>query len=322
MRELSLSPKLTLSTLPTPLEKLETLSAELGLELYIKRDDLTSSAGGGNKVRKLEYLLADALYQGAKTVLTIGAVQSNHCRQTALLGAKLGLQVHLVLVGQMPEQTQGNILLDSLAGAHLHFASGGREAGEVVLSRLFEDLKAKGAAPYIIPYGGSNEIGAQGYISAWMELEKQSREIGIDFDFLVLPVSSGGTMAGVLIGEALTKAKVQTVGISVGPTREELRLNLKTLIESTLIRLGLDIETPEFQLRDEFVGKGYAVFDEETRTAIETVARKEGLLLDPVYTGKAFRGLLTLARRKEIGGRVLFWHTGGLPALYAYASYF
>ncbi len=317
-----LSPKLHLSPLPTPLEILGNLKAELGLELYIKRDDLTGVAGGGNKVRKLEFLLADAIACGARTLLTIGAPQSNHCRQTALLGSKLNFEVHLVLLGEKPDSFQGNLFLDQLAGAYTHFAGKGREKGQAHLERLFCDLKSKGSDPYLIPYGGSNELGVQGYIAAWLELEEQAKEKGLEFDFVLLPASSGGTIAGILLGQALTGSRPITIGISVGPSIEELEQEIMDLAQRTIKKLNIQVALPDFRLYDEFIGPGYGVLDQETREAIKIMARKEGLLLDPVYTGKAFKGLRALAKRKEIKGKVLFWHTGGVPGLYAYASSF
>lgn len=322
MRKQFLSPKLHLSSLPTPLEALKNLQAELGLELYIKRDDLTSVGGGGNKVRKLEFLLADALACGTRTLLTIGALQSNHCRQTALLGAKLNLEVHLVLMGEMPDSRQGNLFLDHLAGAHIHFTGKERGEGQAYLERFFEESKQKGLEPYVIPYGGSNELGVQGYIAAWLELEEQAKEKGLEFDFVVLPASSGGTIAGILIGQALTGSHTTSIGISVGPSKGELEREIIELAQRTIKKLNIQVPIPDFWLLDEFIGPGYGILDQETQEAIKVMARKEGLLLDPVYTGKAFKGLLALARRKEIKGRVLFWHTGGIPGLYAYASIF
>lgn len=322
MKEGFLSPKLNLSTLPTPLEELKNLGKSLGIELLLKRDDLTTPGGGGNKVRKLEFLFADAIRAGAKTVLTIGGVQSNHCRQTALLARKLNLEPYLVLMGNEPETFQGNLLLDQLAGAQIYFSGSGRKAGEELLGELFRELKEKGKEPYLIPYGGSNEIGVQGYISAWLELKEQAERMGKDFDYIVLAASSGGTMAGILLGQALTESKARCMGISVGPKKEELREEIVELFERTSKKLNIEKPLPEFFLFDEFVGPGYGVLDGKTAEAILTLSQREGILLDPVYTGKAFKGLLGLLERGEIGGRVLFWHTGGIPALFAYSEIF
>lgn len=320
MKEGFLSHKLDLSTLPTPLEELKNLGESLGVELFIKRDDLTTPGGGGNKVRKLEFLLADARIKGAKTVITIGGIQSNHCRQTALLARKLNMEPHLVLMGEGPESFQGNLLLDRLAGAKIYFSGKDRKAGEEMLEEIFHKLKDQGKEPYIIPYGGSNEIGIQGYISAWFELEEQAKERGKEFDYIVLAASSGGTIAGILIGIALSGSKTKCIGISVGPQKKELQEEIYNLFERTSNKLNLTKPLPDFFLFDEFVGGGYGVLDVETGEAIVSLARKEGLILDPVYTGKAFKGLLKLLKRGLIGGRVLFWHTGGIPALFAYSE--
>lgn len=316
------SPKLSLSSIPTPLESLKNLGKELGLELYVKRDDLISVAGGGNKVRKLEFLLADALTRGAQTILTMGAPQSNHCRQTALLGAKFNLKVHLVLMGEQPDSLQGNLFLDQLAGAQIHFTGKGKEESLNYMKSLFEELKRKNSNPYLIPYGGSNELGVQGYVAAWQELEEQAIERGIKFDFVVLPASSGGTMAGILLGQVLRGSHTISIGISVGPCKSELESSILDLFQRTKEKFGIDAAPPDFRLHEEFIGPGYGALDQETKEAIKFMAQREGLLLDPVYTGKAFRGLLNLAQRKEIAGRVLFWHTGGIPGLFAYADNF
>ncbi|MGB9553865.1 MAG: 1-aminocyclopropane-1-carboxylate deaminase/D-cysteine desulfhydrase, partial [bacterium] len=255
------SPKLSLCSLPTPLENLANLGRELDLELYIKRDDLISVAGGGNKVRKLEFLLADALESGARTLLTTGALQSNHCRQTALLGAKLNLKVHLVLMGDPPDSFQGNLFLDKLAGAQIHFTGKGKEESLSYMEILYEELKRKNSNPYLIPYGGSNEVGVQGYISAWQELEEQAKEKEIGFDFVILPVSSGGTMAGILLGQALTGFQTISVGISVGPAKNELEKSIADLLKRTSLKLRADIVPPDFRLYEEFVGPGYGILD-------------------------------------------------------------
>lgn len=299
---------------------MENLSRTFKAEIYVKRDDLTTPAGGGNKVRKLEFLLAEALRKGARSVVTLGAIQSNHCRQTALLASRMGLKPHLVLIGEKPDFRQGNFLLFSLSQATLHFGWKDLQEGEMAWRGLLQDLEKRGEEPFPIPYGGSNSLGVQGYLSAWKELLHQCNQKSISFDYLITASSSGGTQAGLLLGQSLFGGKGEIIGISVGPTSVELRRNVESLYFQTADLLKQKPERKPVDIRDEFVGPGYGKLDARTREAIYLGLRKEALLLDPVYTGKSFAGLLDLLERKEIGGRVLFWHTGGIPALYNYAS--
>lgn len=314
--------RLSLTSLPTPLEALPILSHQLGVELWIKRDDLTSPAGGGNKVRKLEFLFADAGAHKATVVITLGAVQSNHCRQTSLLAAKLGYEAHLVLIGEEPTARQGNLLLDNLSGATLHFGARTLEEGRAIAKQLMVSLRALGKEPYLIPYGGSDPIGAQGYVAAWAELQEQAQARSLSFDCIVQASSSGGTQAGLLVGQQVYGGGCQVMGISVGPPAATLQREVAALAGQTARAIGLDSFTlPSAPtVLDQFIGPGYALLDEATRAAIRQLAQTEAILLDPVYTGKAFAGLLWLASEGRLGKRALFWHTGGTPALYNYAD--
>lgn len=322
MNGLSLSNKLNLTSLPTPLEPLSNLSRALGIDLWIKRDDLTSPAGGGNKVRKLEFLLAEAVSQAARAVITIGAVQSNHCRQTSLLARKLGMEAHLVLVGETPSRPEGNLLLSQLGGAVFHFGSRDFEEGQANLQRITQELKELNKRPYLIPYGGSNRLGVQGYMAAYEELQEQARIRGISFDWIVHSSSSGGTQAGLLLAQEIIGGNEKVIGISAGPCAADLITNITTLIRDTAQFLAVPstLTTAGILIRDQFVGPGYAYLDGKTVDAIRIMAHQEAILLDPVYTGKAFAGLLVLARTHQVGGHVLFWHTGGIPALYSFAD--
>jgi L-cysteate sulfo-lyase len=311
--------KLSLSVLPTPLERLPRLTNKLGVEVWIKRDDLTSSAGGGNKVRKLEFLLAEAVEAGSQTIITLGAVQSNHCRQTALLAAKLGLERHLVLIGEEPPHHQGNLLLDELSGAILHFVTDHHQAVEAVAS-LKESLEHNGKNVTLIPYGGSNALGVQGYVQAWQEMHEQAQARQLSFDSIVLSSSSGGTQAGLLLGQQLFAGHGSIIGISAGPTASQLKEGIKALIRQTAACLEASFVDVEPQVEDAYTGPGYALLDDRTIEAIRHMAQSEAILLDPVYTGKAFAGLLAMAREDRLGKCVLFWHTGGSPALYPYGD--
>jgi L-cysteate sulfo-lyase len=323
--------RVPIAHLPTPLEPLPRLTAQLGgPELWIKRDDQTGLATGGNKARKLEYLVADALAQGADTLITAGAAQSNHARQTAAAAAKSGLACRLVLRSPAsierqavdPLQVQGNLLLDQLLGAEVVWA-GDRPLAEA-MAQVAEELRTAGRHPYVVPYGGSNPIGACGYVKAMEELMAQCTERDLRFDHVVLASSSGGTQAGLAVGARALEYVGRILGISVDPPADELRRRLADLASATADHLGLALTfSPEdFAVNDDYLGGGYGVVGELERAAIRTLARSEGVLLDPVYTGRAFGGLLDLISQGAFRAdeRVLFWHTGGTAGLFGYGD--
>lgn len=318
-------PCFDLANLPTPLERMARLSQHLGgPELWIKRDDQTGLATGGNKTRKLELLIADALAQEANVVLTAGAAQSNHCRQTAAAAARAGLDCVLVLRGEaIPrEQWSGNLLLDDLLGARIWWA--GADDVNDALEAATQAERAAGRKPYAIPVGGSNAVGAAAYAQAFEELWEQMAAEGIDFDRVLFASGSGGTQAGLVVGAKACGYEGQVLGISVSRTSEDLGAKVSALLEPTAAGLGLDLAfgPEDVQVNDGYLGGGYGVLTDAEREAVRLVARNEGILLDPVYTGKAMAGLVGLVRRGEIGAgeRVLFWHTGGIPALFAYTD--
>jgi L-cysteate sulfo-lyase len=318
-------PRLRFAHLPTPLEALPRLSAELGAELYVKRDDQTGLATGGNKTRKLEFLVAEALEQGADTLITGGAAQSNHCRQTAAAAAKYGLRAVLVLGGHPPQQYDGNNLLCLLLGAEIRWA--GEEPRDEVMQAALEDERAAGYTPYLILYGGSNPTGVAGYVAAVEEVAAQLRGGAADvahFDTIVVASSSGGTQAGLALGVAATGLPSHVLGISVDKPADALRPHVADLANRTAERLGIGVRfTPtDIDVDDNYVGGGYAVVGPAEREAISLVARTEGLLLDPVYTGRAFAGLIGRIRRglHRPGESILFWHTGGTAALPAFRA--
>jgi len=310
-------PRVQLAHLPTTIEPLPRLSAALkGPQLWIKRDDQTGLAFGGNKTRKLEYLLADARAQGAEMLITRGAAQSNHCRQTAAAAARSGFECTLVLSESAPSEIAGNLLLDQLLGAEVVWTEG--EDPEQVLQSTFTQAWETGRRPYLIPYGGSNATGASAYVAAISELEEQ----GLKFDRVVFASSSGGTQAGMIVGVKALKLATLITGISVDKPSEELQpliLNLAQQI-SELLRLTLTFQADEIDVDDRFLGGGYGVMGEIERDAIELFASTEGILLDPVYTGRAAAGMIDRIRKGEFGldERILFWHTGGTPALFPY----
>jgi L-cysteate sulfo-lyase len=308
---------------PTPLEPLERLSRLLGgPRLWVKRDDLSGLALGGNKIRKLEYLLADALQQQATTIITTGAPQSNHARQTAAAAARCGLQCILVLGPMAPPTVNGNLLLDLLLGAHIRWA-GDRDCFQV-MEEVAEEERAAGRRPYVIPYGGSNAIGASAYVAATDELARQALQQGLCLDHIILASSSGGTQAGLVVGARAFNLNVRVLGISVDRPARALEHSITALAQLTAAHLDLrfDIAPDSVQVNDHYLGDGYAQLGAPEREAIVLAARTEGLLVDPVYTGRAMAALIDLIRHGEFSRRetVLFWHTGGAPALFAYAD--
>ena len=313
-------PRVSIAHLPTPLEMLPRLTAHLGgPQLWVKRDDQTGLATGGNKTRKLEFLVAEALAQGADTLVTCGAAQSNHARQTAAAAARFGLACTLVLRGEPPPQAQGNLLLDELLGAEILWA--GADDLTARLEETADALCSRGRCPYVVPYGGSNPVGVCGYVAAMEELLAQAAQAGLSFDHIVLASSSGGTQAGLTVAARALGYRGRILGISVDLPAHPLRRWMAELATATADYLGLPLTfAPEdFAVEDGYRGGGYGVISDLEREAIRLLARTEGLLLDPVYTGRAFGGLIDLIRRGAFSPqeRVLFWHTGGVAGLFA-----
>jgi D-cysteine desulfhydrase family pyridoxal phosphate-dependent enzyme len=309
--------RLHFAHLPTPVEPLPRLSKALGgARLLIKRDDQTGLAFGGNKTRKLEFLVAEARDQGAKTLISGGALQSNHCRQTAAAAARFGFKCILVLTGDMPEQPSGNLFLDELLGAEIvHVAE--REDRDRILQETFDRAVKDGLKPYLVPYGGSNPTGALGYAFAIKELVEQN----FHTDWIVFATSSGGTQAGLLLGQQVFGYQGRVLGISVDESEEWLKEHVSKLASLASEKLGKRIEfTPHDVLANAtYCSAGYGVLTEPEREAIRLFARYEGLLLDPVYTGRATAGMIDLIRKGffKKDETVLFLHTGGQPALFA-----
>ncbi|MGC9360209.1 MAG: D-cysteine desulfhydrase family protein [Anaerolineae bacterium] len=316
-------PRYPLACLPTPLHRLPGLERRLGgPQLWIKRDDLTGLGGGGNKVRKLELLVADAQAQEAETLITTGAVQSNHARQTAAAAARAGLGAVLVLAPMAPPTITGNLLLDHLVGARIRW-TGDRDRYEL-MQEIADEERAAGRNPYIIPYGGSNAIGAAAYALAMQELAQQQEAMGISFSHVVFATSSGGTQAGLVTGALATGWEGTVLGISVDKPADVLAPSVLELARLTATYLGIE-QVPQMahvHVNGDYRGAGYAIMGAPEREAIRLVAESEGLLVDPVYTGRAMAGLMDLVRKGDLGkkDRVLFWHTGGTPALFAYAD--
>jgi D-cysteine desulfhydrase len=319
-------PRFPLAQLPTPIERLERLSRELaGPELLIKRDDQTGLALGGNKTRKLEFLVGQALEQGADTLVTAGAAQSNHCRQTAAAAVKAGLKCELILAGKKPELPNGNLLLDQLLGAECHWIE--RSQFPVKLSELPEELRAQGRKPYVIGIGGSNGVGATGYVLAIMELTEQLRSTQHRVDHIVFTSSSGGTQAGMVLGARVGGFGGRLHGVSIDKDdlkREAYEDEVAQIANECSQYIGSDMRLAKQDIKViyGYTGEGYGVLSNLEREAIRLMAQSEGIILDPVYTGRAFGALVDLIRKGVFkrGETVLFWHTGGAPAIFAYAK--
>jgi L-cysteate sulfo-lyase len=300
-----------LGSWPTPVEPAPRLAERIGLrpdDLWIKRDDLTGLAGGGNKVRKLEHTAGAAVAAGADTLVTTGAAQSNHARSTAAAAAKLGLRCLLVLAGSPPDESTGNLVLDHLLGAELHWAGAADDTAlEARANELADGLRTDGARPYLVPFGGSGPIGSRGYLGCAAELTAQAPGM----DHLVVSVGSGGTMAGLVAG--LGAARV--LGVDSGAVGDPA-VRVRTMVAA------LGGSGDGLRLRGDQVGAGYGQLTDAARRAMADVARTEGLALDPVYTAKAFAGLTAAVAAGEIrpGERTVFLHSGGLPGLFGHTS--
>lgn len=316
--------RVPLAQLPTPIQPLERLTKHLsGPTVYIKRDDQTGLATGGNKARKLEFLLAEALAQGCDHLITTGAAQSNHCRQTAAAAARYGLGCSLVLKGKPPATFSGNLLLNELLGAHLYWA--GEQECARFMSQVYAELRTMGRSPYQIPLGGSNVVGATGYVLAMEELLDQLAATNVNVDFIIMASGSGGTQAGMVLGAKAFGFRGQILGISVSHEANALQTQVAALVTATATHLGLGTLSlsEDVIVNDDYLGDGYGIVSDNEREAIRMVAQLEGILLDPVYTGRAMGGLIDLIRWGAFtrGQSVLFWHTGGTAALSAYADH-
>ena len=310
-------PRLRFAHLPTRIEELPLLTQHLnGPRILVKRDDQTGLAFGGNKTRKLEFLVAEALDQGARTLITGGALQSNHCRQTAAAAARFGLDCILVLNGEMPDRPSANLLLDQLFGAELVTIKE-RALRDQTLRETFDKAIADNRKPYLVTYGGSSPTGALGYAYAMQEFLEQK----VHADWIIFGTSSGGTHAGLVLGQRVFGYQGKVLGISIDEPEEWLRTRVSALASDASERLGarIDFRPEDVQATEEYCKAGYGVLTGAEAEAVRLFAKHEGLLLDPVYTGRAAAGMIDLIRKGFLkrGGTVLFWHTGGQPALFA-----
>lgn len=324
-------PRVRLFPTPTPLEKMENLTRHLGgPQIWIKRDDCTVVATGGNKVRKLEFLAGDAQARGADHLITQGAVQSNHVRQTIAVANRLGMKCSVLLEHRVETNDpnylgSGNVLLDKLMGATIEYRQGGLDMNAEA-ERKGEELRAAGAKPYVIPGGGSNRVGALGYVSCAQELMQQADEMGLKIDRVVHATGSAGTQAGLVAGLVGINAGVKVLGIGVRLPKDRQEANVHKLVQEVAEYIGVNGGVPReaVEANCDYVGPGYGQPTDGMYEAVSMVARLEGILLDPVYSGKGMAGLIDLIRKGQIGSNeaVVFLHTGGAVGLFGYNSFF
>lgn len=320
-------PRVRLAHLPTPLEHLPNLSKHLGgPEIWVKRDDCTGLASGGNKTRKLEYSMAAALAEGADTIITVGAVQSNHVRQTVAAACKLGLACEVLLEHRVSDPTEyyarsGNVFLDKIFGANLHEYPGGTDF-VVEMDVVAAEVRKAGGKPYIIPGGASNTVGALGYVNCAMELLEQADQQGLNIDHLITATGSAGTQAGLAVGLKGTDSDIPMLGIGVNIPQQAQEEKVYALACATAEFIGKPgiVAREDIVANCNYVGEGYGVPTDSMNEAILLLARKEGLLLDPVYSGKGVAGMIDLVRKGEFkdASNIVFLHTGGSAALFAY----
>jgi L-cysteate sulfo-lyase len=324
-------PRVRLFPAPTPLERLDNLTKALGgPEIWIKRDDCTVVATGGNKVRKLEWLIGEAREQGASHIVTQGAVQSNHVRQTAAVARKFGMACTALLEHRIDTNDRdylgsGNVLLDKLFGCRIEYRPGGIDMNAEA-EKKGEELRAAGEKTYVIPGGGSNRVGALGYVSCAQELMQQVDEMGLKIDRIVTATGSAGTHAGLVVGLEGTNANIPVLGIGVRLPRDRQEANVHRLAEATADYVGIKggIRRETIVANCDYVGEGYGIPTRGMGEAVKMLAQEEGILLDPVYSGKAMAGMIDLIRKGELkaGERVVFLHTGGAVGLFGYTPFF
>lgn len=332
------SKKLKIGNFPSEIQRLEHLEKDIGSEcpqIYFKRDDETGLAFGGNKVRKLEYIMYDAMEKNADVIITSGGLQTNHGRLTVAAANKFGMKPVLVLTGEEPEKYSGNLLANKLLGAELHFAyspnfdsdkmnqnEANRLAGESKVKELVKSYEKEGKNVYVVPRGGRSVHGTLGYTSAVKEVLKQEKELDISFDYVVTSVGSTSTLGGLIIGKNLYNLKADVIGISVSRKAEEIKDLVKDQIDSfsNYFHENIIVSEESFELYDEYVGEGYAIPTEIGWKAIKRLASLESIFTDPVYTGKGASGLIDLIEngRFKKDDKILFIHTGGAPALFSF----
>jgi len=321
-------PRVRILNLPTPLEKLNRLSKTLkGPNLWMKRDDCTGLTFGGNKERKAEFVIADALKRKADVLITTGPIQSNHARATAAAARKLGLRAVLVLTGKKPKGCDGNLLLDHLLGAEVRYIETGKPNINLVMKEIADELEQEGHVPYVVPEGASYSVGAVAYVNAMLELVTQSQKNGLKIDYIAHAAGSGGTQAGLVLANEALHLGIDILGVSVEKDHDScIRLASKTVdianAAGKLLNIKVAVGPKDVTLVEGYAGKDYGILSSQCINAIKSVAQTEGIILDPVYTGKAMAGLIDMVkhRRFKKEDTVVFIHTGGTPALFPYGE--
>jgi len=312
--------RIELALAPTPIMKLERLSRRMGVELYMKRDDLTGLLESGNKIRKLEFLVGDALAQGADTLITVGTLQSNCCRAVSAVAARLGLKAVVAVKGDRPAAYDGNLLLNRMLGAEVRYLTDDEfKRYPVTLEAIAEEIRRRGGKPYVIPESGSNEVGALGYLECAVELAEQISHGAPRFDTIAVTAFSGGSQAGLLMGKQLAGLPSEVVGVPIAFPADHVRSYVTETIGKAVRRFGFALDVPKtIHLLDGYQGSGRAGVEDAELSLLISLAREEGIMLDPVYTAEAFGGLLDTPQRdpKALGQRVCFIHTGGIFSLF------
>lgn len=314
-------PKIALASLPTPFYRLDRLSEELGEDIWIKRDDMTGSVLSGNKVRKLEFILAKAKSEGADTIITCGGLQSNHCRATAFACAQLGLSCCLVLRGNPEPVADGNLLMDFLAGAEVRSYPVAQYAKnlQTLMIDWKEELKQDGRNAYLVPTGASDGVGIWGYLNAAKELKGDFNNNGIKPQWMITATGSGGTQAGLSLGASLFSLECQVLGFAVCDNEQYFHSKVASdIAQWSQSQAKVVAPTVETFVNDQYIGPGYAKAEPEVFKTIHYIAKSEGLLLDPVYTGKAFHGMISEVKRGNLIGPIVFVHTGGAFGVFPY----
>ncbi|MFW9924054.1 MAG: D-cysteine desulfhydrase family protein [Candidatus Thorarchaeota archaeon] len=314
-------PRVRLCTLPTPIQPMNRLSELLeNVNVFVKRDDLTGIGLGGNKNRKMEFLLGDALQYDADTIITEGTLTSNHCLQAAASSRKMGLECHLVLsAAPIGEKIPMNLLFNMLLDVKIHRVTKSEDR-KIIMDKLAKQLKKEGKKPYIIPAGGSDKIGIFGYINFFKEIAKQSKEMNLTFDYFIHGTGSAGTQAGSIVGKKIYYPNMEIIGINAGYNRDKIISDIKRIIDEFKIdnSISLDYSDSDIIVLDDYIGEGYEILSKEVIETVKLIAKLEGIFLDPVYNSKAMIGLIGLAKKNYFsnGSNVLFLHSGGNQAFY------
>ena len=325
---LSKIPRINLGSFPTPISRLDKLSQQLeNTTIFIKRDDMPFVSLGGNKIRKLEFLMADVIGKKADVIVTTGGTQSNWAQLTTVVAATHGVDSVLLLEGTPNAELQGNYLIDRIAGAEVRWITESAYSGiDKLLEGVADELRSRGRRPYVISIGGSTPLGDIGYVLCGLEIVEQAVRMGVDFDHVIITTGSGGTTAGLVLGLKMFNPSIRVTGFSIARSKEELVPLIVNIANESAELIDTDVRVKEndFDIVEDYIGDGYASKTEESINAIKLLLRTEGILLDPIYTGKAFAGMLAELKKGRFkkGSNILFVHTGGYGGVFGFSRYF